>query len=216
MGLLPIRFIILSRRLNFLHDILNESKESLISRFFAAQYANPVKNDWTDTVQGDLESLGLPKIEEVEKLNQNIYQKMVKTAVRKEAFKYLLRLKNGDNQTRGHSKVSHIKYGNFMMQDYLKPNYISIQDAKFLFLVRTRMLNIKANFKNGHADILCIACKQAEETQEHLLKCEVLLDEAALVASLPEYKHLFGEHLPEKVIVAEILKKNFKKRKAYK
>ena len=216
MGLLPIRFIILSRRLNFLHDILNESKESLISRFFAAQFANPVKNDWTDTVQGDLESLGLPKIEEVEKLNQNIYQKMVKTAVRKEAFKYLLRLKNGDNQTRGHSKVSHIKYGNFMMQDYLKPNYISIQDAKFLFLVRTRMLNIKANFKNGHADILCIACKQAEETQEHLLKCEVLLDEAALVASLPEYKHLFGEHLPEKVIVAEILKKNFKKRKAYK
>ena len=151
MGLLPIRFIILSRRLNFLHDILNESKESLISRFFAAQYANPVKNDWTDTVQGDLESLGLPKIEEVEKLNQNIYQKMVKTAVRKEAFKYLLRLKNGDNQTRGHSKVSHIKYGNFMMQDYLKPSYISIQDAKFIFLVRTRMLNIKANLKNGHA-----------------------------------------------------------------
>ena len=51
-GLLPIRFIILSRRLNFLHDILNENSESLIYRFFAAQRANPVKNDWSDTVQG--------------------------------------------------------------------------------------------------------------------------------------------------------------------
>ena len=60
MGLLPIRFIIMSRRLNFLHCILNENKESLIYRFFKAQADNPVKNDWSETVKQDSEALGLP------------------------------------------------------------------------------------------------------------------------------------------------------------
>ena len=48
------------------------------------------------------------------------------------------------------------------------------------------------------------------------VKCEVLLDDDALVTSLPEYQHLVGENLCEKVIVAEILNRNFKKRKSYK
>ena len=42
---IPIRFILMSRRLNFLHYILNEDKDSLLRRFFTAQQESPVRGD---------------------------------------------------------------------------------------------------------------------------------------------------------------------------
>ena len=102
------------------------------------------------------------------------------------------------------------------IQDYLRPNKISIDEAKFIFLVRTRMLDIKANFQNSHANMLCISCKGAEETQEHLLACKALIDENMVVDSVPDYGHLFGENLEQKIVIAGILNINYKKRKAFK
>ena len=59
MGVLPIRFIIMSRRINYLHYILNQPKESLLFRVFKAQLDNPVKNDWIETVKQDFETLNM-------------------------------------------------------------------------------------------------------------------------------------------------------------
>ena len=56
-GCTPISFIITSRRLMFLHYILKEDRNSLISKVFHAQLANPVKNDWAVTCREDLEKL---------------------------------------------------------------------------------------------------------------------------------------------------------------
>ena len=47
MGCLPIRFIIKSRRIMFLHYILNQKQDSLIVKFFKAQLENPV-GDWSE------------------------------------------------------------------------------------------------------------------------------------------------------------------------
>ena len=56
-GNIPIRFIIMARRLNFLWYILNEEEDSLIRRFLEAQLDSPVKGDWVNTVREDLEEL---------------------------------------------------------------------------------------------------------------------------------------------------------------
>ena len=53
-GCVPIRFILKSRRLNFLHYILSDREDSLLSNVFRAQCDNPVKGDW---VKKDLEDL---------------------------------------------------------------------------------------------------------------------------------------------------------------
>ena len=45
MGIFPLRFTVMTRRLIFLHYILNEDKKSLIYRFLQAQVRNPSKND---------------------------------------------------------------------------------------------------------------------------------------------------------------------------
>ena len=97
------------------------------------------------------------------------------------------------------------------MADYLKPNTIAIEKAKFLFLIRNIMLEIKANFKNSHDNLLCVACMEASETQEHLLVCKALIDDNIVVDRLPRYNELFGVELNPKIIISGILQTNFKR-----
>ena len=58
-GNIPIRFILMSRRLNFLHYILNEDDESLLRTFFTAKRESPVKGDWVMMVTEDMKELGI-------------------------------------------------------------------------------------------------------------------------------------------------------------
>ena len=50
-----------------------------------------------------------------------------------------------------HSKVENIKHNELRMQEYLQhQNIENIQTAKFIFEARTRMLDVKTNFKNKY------------------------------------------------------------------
>ena len=44
------------------------------------------------------------------------------------------------------------------------------KQASTIFRARTRMIKIKGNYKNGHSEHICRACKTEEETQQHILK----------------------------------------------
>ena len=50
-------------------------------------------------------------------------------------------------------------------------------DASTIFKARTRMLDVKNNYRNKHANNLCRACKEEIESQEHILeKCKKIHD----------------------------------------
>ena len=57
LGVTPIRYIIMARRMMFYHYILNEDSESLIHKFYKLQVKKPVKNYWSLTIKDNLESL---------------------------------------------------------------------------------------------------------------------------------------------------------------
>ena len=59
LGILPFREIIRGRRLNFPHEILNEERNSLVSKFLKAQLKYQTKKDWINKVLQDLEYLEL-------------------------------------------------------------------------------------------------------------------------------------------------------------
>ena len=208
LGLTPIRYIIKSRRLNFLHYILQQDQESLLYRCFSAQKENPVKNDWTETVKSDLELLEFEEgIDGVKAMTKDQFKKAVKKAVTRKALLYLNEKKSK------HSKVLHIQHENLELQDYLEPNEIGIEMSKFIFSARSRMLDLKCNFQNSHSDLLCVACKEEEDSQEHLLECKVLNDENTVVDKVPIYADLFEDNLDKKIAVSSLLKKSFMKRK---
>ena len=114
-GCLPISSILVSRRLLYLHTILNEDKSSLVFKVFNAQLANPDKGDWVLEVLKNLEEYEIKEtFQEIEKMSIFKFRSLVAKAVRNTTFKKLVELKNS------HSKVKHINYVKFEVQNYLK------------------------------------------------------------------------------------------------
>ena len=54
----------------------------------------------------------------------------------------------GDKNKKEKGKVSHIKFKSHHTQEYLKSKDASIHLKKFIFLLRSRMLDLAANFPN--------------------------------------------------------------------
>ena len=57
LGCIPMRFTVMTRRIMFLHYILNEEHDSLINKVLQAQIKVPSKNDFILGVEKDLDDL---------------------------------------------------------------------------------------------------------------------------------------------------------------
>ena len=55
---IPIKHIIYSRRIMYLHNILNRSEGELVKRVYVAQRNNPTKGDFIELVKQDLNDIG--------------------------------------------------------------------------------------------------------------------------------------------------------------
>ena len=44
-----------------------------------------------------------------------------------------------------------------------------MKQVSTIFKAMTRMTKVKGNYKNGHRDLTCRACKRSTETQQHVL-----------------------------------------------
>ena len=83
-GNIPIRFILMSRRLNFLHYILNEDDDSLLRSFFTAQLESPVKGDWVMRVTEDMKELGIDlTMEEIAGTSKLRFKEIIRNKVEK-------------------------------------------------------------------------------------------------------------------------------------
>ena len=62
-------------------------------------------------------------------------------------------------------------------QEYIK--ICRMEEVKRITKMRLNMTKIRANFKGRENDLRCVACKQEDETTEHVIQC-------------PEYKRIIG------------------------
>jgi hypothetical protein len=115
------------------------------------------------------------------------FKEFIKKKVEMKAFEYLLKLKDS------HSKSKNIKHEKLHLQPCLRSQTknLSINDKKFIFAARTRMLDLKGNFKTGKLDEKCRKCEKSDETQENLLECSALWWYQTLPTSLP-WRHREG------------------------
>lgn len=166
LGCIPIRFVIMSRRINFLFYILNRPENDLVRNFFEVQQKYPTKNDWVIAVQKDLNELKIDlTFEDIKNYTKNSFSKLIKGKVKEAAFSYLIELKNQ------HSKMHMLEYNKLEMQKYLKCKTVTPKSAKTIFKFRTRMSEVKVNFKTRYNnDIQCVIPNcQENDTQKHLL-----------------------------------------------
>ena len=172
LGCIPFREIIRERRLRFLHSILNEDKESMMNRYFQAQLKNPTKKDWVTTVKEDLKYLNMENtgMDDIGKMKKTSFVNLIKKKVQEKIFEKL------ENEKKKHSKVRKIEHNSIKIQKYLQPNKMKMsrEESQLIFKMRCRVTEAKTNLKGKYDNLECGACGLAEESQHHILECEVL------------------------------------------
>ena len=107
--------------------------------------------------------------------------------------------------------MKNLQYSELKLQEHYKSKYIHSGNAKNLFKWRTRMIDLKCNFKAKYANLDCELCFQHSDNAEGLLICEKIRE---LVEDIQEYKYkdLFGDDIAKMANVAKLLDKAFSKR----
>ena len=114
-GQAPARYEIIKIRLLFLKYILNQSKESLVSKFLEIQMETAAKGDWISICIENLKELRINEtLEEIEKMSHYKFKNLLNERTKNAALIYLTN-KQG---IKGHE----IKYSDLQMSDYLLPN----------------------------------------------------------------------------------------------
>ena len=188
-GSLPIKYIIFSRRLIYLKEIIDRPEHELVKKVYRCQQANPDIGDWCQLIDQDFEEINLHINENlIQSMNVTDFKNIVKTSVRNAAFKKLQALKES------HSKVEHNQYDNLNHpQVYLTSETITNQQCSILFALRSHSLRgIRENFKKMYLqNTLCPLCERFSDSQLHILQCLVLKDIRPMVENV-EYNHIYG------------------------
>ena len=73
-----------------------------------------------------------------------------------------------EKKKKSHSKVMNIKHERLEMQNYLKSNEIRIklEEAQEIFKMRSRMSEVKTNFKGKYENFQCNLCSTKEDEKE--------------------------------------------------
>ena len=210
LGCIPIRFIIKNRRLMFLHYLLQQDADSLLSKFFVAQYEKPTKGDWWFDVKKDLIDLELEmSLEEIKRMSKNSFKRRIKSAVEKVSLKYL------NNKKFEKTKLKDLCYEDLKMQEYLKSSDLKISERKLLFQLRTRMIDVKENFKHAYPDHVCPLCGCENDSQQHLLYCTAIsTDSTFMIDPNVRYSDIFSNDVRKQGLITRLFQSQLKKRKS--
>ena len=183
--------------------LLCQDEDSLLSKFFAAQCADPIRGDWASTVKRDLELLNIKlSFKEISSYSKRAFKLLVKDAVKAKAFSDLVKAQ------KGHSKGREITYKELSLQEYLKADSpLTTKEKRFLFSARTRGLDVRNNFKKGKTDLQCRLCQKHIEDQQSLLTCEAL--KQGQDAPQQKYSDIFSQDMRELTAITKVLHQRF-------
>ena len=127
LAVVPIKYYIMQRCMNYYHYLLNQHHDSLLSRCFQAQVENPIPGDFVLHVEKDLAMLGISmSIDQIKSLSRNKFKEYVNLKIRDLAFRNLIEEKNRL------SISPNVHYNKFNIQNYLLNENLSIGLKKML------------------------------------------------------------------------------------
>ena len=198
-GALPVKYVITSRRLNYLKHIHMQSDHELVKRVFQAQKDDPKKGDWWEMVKLDLEIYDVNE-DELKQLNKNLAKKYVKTKIHTKAFEDLKMLQSK------HSKVKDIEYKEYACQGYIKSSKFRFEESTVLAALRSKTVSdIKSNIRSfSQNDLLCPLCMKSEDTQEHCLECPKLKNVKKPTEKHIVYNQIYSQSESEQQEIASL------------
>ena len=168
----------------------------MIHQVLKATIDNPIKNDFVQTCQKYLDYLNIDlTFEQIAKMSKWKMKKLVNEKVSKAGFRYLLEKTTKQN-------ISHIKYEELTLQEYLLDGNKNVKVAKFIFKARSMTLDIKMQKKWKFSDTICVGCGVNDETGEEIISCSGYGDTSDLGSKLLLYSAFYYGTTSEMAIVA--------------
>ena len=193
-GAVPIRFLLKGRRLMFLWSILQKNNHELVRKVYEAQKLFATKDDFFNQIREDCEDIGLEWDENTfRNLKRDKFKAIVQNKIRNAAHSYLLEKKDKL------SKLDNLS-SDYLLKDYLASPRLSTKEKQLLFKLRTRMIDVKANYPNMYkGELSCALCdSNSIENQQHVLICPSL---KCYSSEQIQYTDIFSENI-EKLIEA--------------
>ena len=185
--ILTIGSIVKSRRLNYLHYLLQCEKEGMLYKFFQAMHENPSKDDWSEQVLRDLEDLNIKdKFEDIQSKSQFAMKKMVKIKIQEYALDQL------NMQKFSHSKMDGLVHIELKMQEYLLSEEITTDQKRNLFSFRTRMAEFSENYPSGNDVLPCKMCDLHRDCQAHSVSCHETMKHVRVKG---KYEEIFANNV---------------------
>ena len=206
LGIYPVRFEIMKRKLLYLQYLLQQEKTSMIHQVLKATIDNPIKNDFVQTCQKYLDYLNIDlTFEQIAKMSKWKMKKLVNEKVSKAGFRYLLEKTTKQN-------ISHIKYEELTLQEYLLDGNKNVKVAKFIFKARSMTLDIKMQKKWKFSDTICVGCGVNDETGEEIISCSGYGETSDLGGKPVLYSNYYYGTTSEMSRTARIMMKRLKTR----
>ena len=165
--IMPIKFIVKTRRLLYYWHILQRKKDELIARFYSAQKYSPSDGDWVYQIEKDKADIKLELSEaEIQSMSKYQFKKMVKQKIENLAIQNL--------ESRKKQKSNKLNIKTFKPQDYIISKNLSKTEVQTLYKIRNSMVDVKENFKSNYENMSCRLCFIFSENQQHLLDCSII------------------------------------------
>ena len=153
-GCAPLKYVISSRRLMYLHHIVNRENTELIKRIYNTQKTNTTKGDFVELVDKDLKLLGEGVTEESMKtISKQQLKKWIKESIND------VILNEMKEKQKQHTKTRNIEYTKFELQEYMKDKNMSNSMVTTLFALRSSMVRgVRGNFVSSSVRTLSATC----------------------------------------------------------
>jgi hypothetical protein len=198
LGVLPIRWVLAQRRMNYLKNILDRPDNELILKVYHAQKLNSVKGDFVNLIENDFKNIGCDLDETLVINTPRVqFKKFIKLNVRNAAFTELTTMLST------HTKVKSIKYEELKIQNYLMTGYLNFKEVKTMSALRSQCVrDIRNNFKKLYKCTKCPLKCGEEDTQSHILNCIKLPDNV----SQANINQIYGNNCEMKIIASTFIK----------
>ena len=202
-GSMPIKYIIKSRRINYLHNILKKDDEELVKEIYYAQKESPVEGDFCKLVAADMDHVEMNMSEnEISNIKKEAFKKIVKKKVTEAALNKLIQAKEN------HSKMSQVTYSKLQIQEYLKNPLFESESMEMLTALRTRTVRgIKNDFRGMYSDTECpLECGNTD-TLQHLLDCSVLnqhMSSESIAKNRLEFQDIYSEGIVKQKQITQL------------
>ena len=178
-----------------MHYLVNRNEETMLNKFFMAQWKYPCKDDWTELVKKDLADFQIPEeLDYFKSISVHSFKTLVKKKAKEVAFYKFMSKKTSM------SKLSNLFYTDLDIQSYLKSEIFSVTEARTIFSFRTRMAPFRNNYKNLK-EITCPLCSSHIDDQNTMNDCPVLVKHFELL----NIEAIYSTHIP-KNLVTNIIK----------